>query len=609
MRIGIIAAIVTLMAILAYSIFDLRNDNAPTQETHYWFTHQTATLQNRVDDLCAAIAAHAPEKQLQEAFRKARLAYKPLELLITYYMPYTDRFINGPNLQETEPDEKDVVIDPEGFQVVEALLFPSLAAADTAELRKEALRLQASLHRLYTRADQQLFTDAQLFDAMRQELLRIASLGLSGFDSPEALHSLPEAAAALHGVETIWHFYAARVQLINPVLAKYTEGLLTAARERLSVSTDFNSFDRLQFISKYLNPLTVNLKLAREALDIPYNNIPHFLDPAASNAFAKEALNPVFFAPNQAQTLSKEQVTLGRRLFYDPVLSYNGQRSCASCHQPQRAFTDGLKTPASLPGEAAVVRNTPTILNAALQPGQFYDMRVAYLEDQVNMVVHNKAEMHGDLQSAALKLQTASAYQQLFKDAFHIAPEEINSYRIQQAIAAYIRSLTRLNSPFDAFMRGDSTQLTHAAKRGFNLFMGKAKCGTCHFMPLFNGVAPPDFSKAEAEILGVPAVKNKAILDTDSGKYNVHKIPLYRYAFKTPTLRNVALTAPYMHNGVFNSLEEVMNFYNNGGGAGMGMQLEAQTLPADSLHLNEKEQQDVIAFMHALTDTTSPRIE
>jgi cytochrome c peroxidase len=555
MRTGIIAATFTLVAILAYSIADLRDDHAPTRETHDWFMQQVRTLQNRVDDLCAAIAAHQEQYRLQEAFRQARLAYKPLELVITYYMPYTDRFIKGPNLQETEPDEKDVIIDPEGFQVIEALLFPSLAAADTAQLRKEALRLQASLHRLQTRADQQSFTDAQLFDAMRQELLRIASLGLSGFDSPEALHSLPEAAAALHGVASIWHFYAARVQLIHPALAANTEDLLTAAGQSLQASVDFNSLDRLAFISKYLNPLSVNLKLAREALDIPYIAIPHFLDPAASNAFAKGALDPVFFAPNQAQALSHEQVALGRRLFYDPVLSYNGQRSCAGCHQPQRAFTDGLKTPSSLPGEAPVTRNTPTILNAALQPGQFYDMRVAYLEDQVNMVVHNKAEMHGDLQGAAAKLKEEPTYQQLFKDAFHITPQEINSYRIQQAIAAYIRSLTRLNSPFDAYMRGDSTQLTPAAKRGFNLFMGKAKCGTCHFMPLFNGVAPPDFTKAEAEILGVPAVKDKAILDTDSGRYHVHKIALYRFAFKTPTLRNIALTAPYMHNGVFNTLE------------------------------------------------------
>lgn len=591
------------MAILAYSIFDLRADNASVSEAHCWFRHQTHLLENKVDDLCKAIAQHQPEHKLQAAFREARLAYKPLELLVAYYMPYTDRFINGPNLQETEPDEKDIVINPEGFQVVEALLFPGLSPSDTALLREEAFRLRGSLRRLRQKADQQALTDAQLFDAMRQELLRIAALGISGFDSPEAQHSLPEASAALHGVETIWHFYAARVQLVNPALASHTQQLLTAAREKLDACSDFNSLDRLQFISKYLNRLTVNLKLAREALDIPYLSIPHFLDPAASTAFSKGAFDPVFFAPDQAQSLTTAQVTLGRRLFYDPVLSYNGERSCATCHNPRRAFTDGLKHPASLPGEAPVIRNTPTILNAALQPGQFYDLRVAYLEDQVNMVVHNKAEMHGDLQDAAGKLQQQPEYQQLFKDAFHIMPGEINSYRIQQAIAGYIRSLVRMNSSFDAYMRGDTTQMTHAAKRGFNIFMGKAKCGTCHFMPLFNGVAPPDFSKAEAEIIGVPAEKNRSQIDSDSGKYNVHKIALYRYAFKTPTLRNVALTAPYMHNGVFSSLEEVMDFYNNGGGAGIGMQLATQTLPPDSLHLDQQEQQDVIAFMQALTDT------
>jgi cytochrome c peroxidase len=590
------------MAILAYSIFDLRADSVAPEAAHRWYQYQAGMLEQRVKTLCTAIEQRQPAEKLQQAFFQGRLAYKPLELLTTYYLPYTDQFINGPNLPEVEPDEKDVMVNPEGFQVLEALLFPAIS--DTAALRQEAQRLYANLHRLQLKAAGQSLTDAQLFDAMRQELLRIASLGLSGFDSPTAQYSLPEAAAALHGVETVWHFYATRVQLLNPALAQHTQELLTNAEQQLTAAPDFNMLDRLHFISKYLNPLTVNLKLAREALNIPYAALPHFLDPAASNAFAKEAFDPTFYAPNQAQTFTAPQIALGRRLFADPVLSYNGQRSCATCHHPHKAFTDGLKTPASMPGEAPVIRNTPTVLNAALQPGLFYDQRVAYLEDQVNMVVHNKAEMHGNLEGAAGKLQQQRDYQQLFKAAFNIAPAEINSRHIQQAIASYIRSLVSMNSPFDAFMRGDTTLLADAAKRGFNVFMGKAKCGTCHFMPLFNGVAPPGFAKADAEIIGVPATKDKAEIDPDNGKYNVHKIPLYRYAFKTPTLRNVALTAPYMHNGVFPTLEDVVTFYNNGGGAGMGIHLQGQTLPADSLHLNQQEQQDVIAFMQALTDTT-----
>ncbi len=229
MRISIILITVTLIAILAYSIFDLQTDSTAPNTASSWYKYQADELDQRVADLCTAITDHQPTPALQKAFFKARLAYKPLELLTAYYLPYTDKFINGPNLAEVEPDEKEVVVQPEGFQVIEALLFPTLSTADTAALRQEALRLRSTLRRLESKAASQSLTDGQLFDAMRQELLRIAALGLSGFDSPEAQHSLPEAAAALHGVETVWHFYATRVQLINPDLARYTQQLMNSA--------------------------------------------------------------------------------------------------------------------------------------------------------------------------------------------------------------------------------------------------------------------------------------------------------------------------------------------------------------------------------------------
>lgn len=603
MRIAVIVIAVLLGGFFSYSIWDLKTSRSATAATLGWYQQQTGVLEQRLRTLCTAISAHRSPESLQQAFREARLAYKPMELLTEYYLPYTTRFINGPDLQEVEADEKDVVVEPEGFQVLEGLLFPAPHPEDTAALAREARRLLSSVNRIKEKTLTLTPTDGQLFDAMRQELLRISSLGISGFDSPVAQYSLAEAAAALRGVEMVWRFYADRVAHINPSLKQHTQELLSEAQTALTTIA-FNDFDRLHFISNYMNRLSVNLKQAREALQIPYQNLPHFLDPAASHVFAKGAFTPDFYSPNQAQVTSAQQVALGKRLFYDPVLSYNRQRSCATCHNPQRAFTDGLRTPAPLKGEAPVPRNTPTILNAALQPSQFYDQRVAYLEDQVQEVVHNKAEMHGDLAAAASRLKELPAYQQLFRDAFGLAPEQVNSYHLQRAIASYIRSLISLNSPFDAFMRGDTTQMNEAAKRGFNIFMGKAKCGTCHFMPLFNGVAPPEFAKTEAEIIGVPKGKELAVIDDDPGKFNVHHIPLQRYAFKTPTIRNVALTAPYMHNGVFDSLEEVMTFYNNGGGAGMGIHLDNQTLPTDSLHLTKQEEQDVIAFMEALSDTT-----
>jgi cytochrome c peroxidase len=154
-------------------------------------------------------------------------------------------------------------------------------------------------------------------------------------------------------------------------------------------------------------------------------------------------------------------------------------------------------------------------------------------------------------------------------------------------------------------MRGDKSKLSEAEKNGFNLFTGKAKCATCHYIPLFNGLIPPFFSDTESEVLGVPKTKNKknAVIDPDFGKYLFTRSEIHKYAFKIPGLRNIELTAPYMHNGVFNTLEEVMEFYNNGGGAGLKIELPNQTLPPDKLNLSKKEIADVISFMKTLTDT------
>jgi len=135
--------------------------------------------------------------------------------------------------------------------------------------------------------------------------------------------------------------------------------------------------------------------------------------------------------------------------------------------------------------------------------------------------------------------------------------------------------------------------------------MGKALCATCHFMPLTNGSVPPFFTETEKEVIGVPKESNNKELDTDTGFYWVYNENLHKGMFKTPTIRNIELTAPYMHNGVYNTLEEVKNFYNKGGGSGLGFNVPHQTLPFDHLNLSEQEIQDIITFMKTLTDAYS----
>ena len=182
----------------------------------------------------------------------------------------------------------------------------------------------------------------------------------------------------------------------------------------------------------------------------------------------------------------------------------------------------------------------------------------------------------------------------------------VSGRTLRLAVAAYVRSLTAMNSPFDRAVHGDEAALSAEAREGFTLFMGPAKCGTCHFAPLFSGALPPTMMENEPEVIGVPArdVRRRATIDPDSGRYTVRRIDQHLHAFKTPTLRNVALTAPYMHNGVFPTLESVVDFYDGGGGAGIGARLAHQTLPADSLRLTPPQKRAIVAFMKALTDTS-----
>jgi cytochrome c peroxidase len=130
--------------------------------------------------------------------------------------------------------------------------------------------------------------------------------------------------------------------------------------------------------------------------------------------------------------------------------------------------------------------------------------------------------------------------------------------------------------------------------------MGKARCATCHYMPLFNGSFPPVYRKNEVEVIGVPKSRSQNEIDPDMGRYDIVKVESVKHAFKISTVRNAARTAPYMHNGVYATLEQVMDFYNKGGGAGLGIKLRNQTLPADKLNLTEKEIGEVIAFIKSL---------
>lgn len=565
----------------------------PAREVKHAFMQNITALDSAVSRLQSDIRAKRPAA-IQESFKRARIAYKRVEFISAYYSPETTRALNGANIPDVDDDLR--VNEPQGFQVLEEMVFPNVATDGYADMLHAANVIRANVNRLRKISETNELTDSHIFDAMRLEVFRIVSMGITGFDSPVAFHSLPEVISALESVQHQLAHYTA--QSADNALAMRLDSAFNAAIGYVRNSPDFNAFDRLEFIRQYANPLSGQLLDAQKALGIPVFKEKRLLSASARTLTDSGAFNANYFINFEEQTMTAQRVALGKMLFFNPVLSNNSGRTCATCHQPDKAFTDGeAKSFAVGFNGARISRNAPTLLNASFQAVQFADSRVTFLEDQASDVIRNPDEMHGSLPDAVAALRKQPESQQLFKEAYADGVTESN---LKNAIASYIRSLSSLDSRLDRHFRGSENTLTVEEKSGFNLFMGKAKCATCHFFPLFNGTVPPAYLETESEVLGTPATAEGKTVDPDVGKFVLTKREPHRYAFKTPTVRHVALTAPYMHNGVFRTLEEVVDFYDRGGGNGLGFNLENQTLPFDKLSLTSSEKKALVAFMKIL---------
>ncbi|HLP36765.1 cytochrome c peroxidase [Lacibacter sp.] len=597
------AALFTLLILSLFTSLQFCNKPAPSVDViREEVVKEIETLQLFIkDSLQYAADTDTDSKTLQTQFEKARSSYKQVEWAIEYFMPTTARFVNGPALDELEIEE-NTAFEPEGFQVIEELIYPALDTSNRHELIRQYKILQSTCERMKNHFSAISFTEAQVMDALRLQVHRITTLGITGFDNPIALNGITETAWSLQSVD---HYFS----LLQKSVAHNNDKEITTLHKQLQEAIrfckqqhHFETFDRAVFITKHLNPISLTLYNFQVATKIPFINDGRPFRSDAPTLFAANSFDVNTFIPSPEYKSNADKIKLGERLFYDPVLSINNKRSCGSCHSPEKAFTDGLVTSVSLNG-GFIKRNAASLNYASLQHGQFWDMRRPDLESQTADVIANKDEMHGSLNDASVKLQQQVSYKELFSKAFQ-STDSIKAWQIQNALASYIRSLAVFNSRFDDYMNGDSSQLNKEEISGMNLFLGKAKCGTCHFLPLFNGTVPPSFSKTESEVLGTPANASGTIEDTDKGRYDQHQMPQLFRAFKTPTVRNISLTAPYMHNGVYKTLEELVEFYNKGGGAGIGLKTDNQTLPTDPLNLTKQEKIQLVAFMQSLTDMT-----
>ncbi|GAB4014106.1 cytochrome c peroxidase [Spirosoma migulaei] len=593
--------LVLLFVVVATAAFLPQAVPPEGERVYNQFLIDKARFHEQVQQLAEYVQRDVPADALRVAFKRSRLAYKRIEWLLEYFQPVLASRVNGPPVVEVEEHEPGQVLrKPTGLQVVEPYLFPTYNSTQKDSLIREIGFLLSYSGRLEQGIPAGRITDVDILDAIRQELFRLQVLGITGYDSPEVQTGLPEAIITLKTLRETFRPYAEK--LPEP-LATQLEQRWTGAIQAIEAAPDFDRFDRVAFSRNQLYPLCRTLQLARQSLGIASTASGRFLSPTVATLSDSGAFRPDYLINFGDFSSTPQKVALGKVLFFDPLLSGNNARSCASCHQPERAFTDGRAKSRAFKGRRSVLRNAPTLLNAGLQTVQFYDSRVFYLEDQAHDVLKNAHEMRTSPDEVIHKLSGSSEYKKLFSEAF---PSGLTAPNVRNALACYIRSLTSLNARPDRYLRGESANLSADERLGFNLFLGKARCATCHFFPIYNGFVPPHYEKTESEIIGVPQRRQtkNARIDSDPGKFSTYQKDIQRFAFKTPTVRNSALTAPYMHNGVYRTLDQVIDFYNRGGGRGIGIQLNGQTLADKPLDLTLPEQKSLVAFIQSLTDTT-----
>ena len=288
---------------------------------------------------------------------------------------------------------------------------------------------------------------------------------------------------------------------------------------------------------------------------------------------------------------SPARVALGRMLFFDPVLSGNQRMACATCHDPAHGFRDPRGFSIGSDGRPRP-RRTPSVANLAFTRALFADGRAGSLEEQALEPMLTKAEMGGNVEEIKARLSANAGYRELFERAF--PGEPIDLPLIIQAIAAYERTLVVNDTPYDRWARGDATALSAAARRGWTLFNGKGICAECHPAPLFGSddldpIGTPDRDAAGRLVRGSdPGLARLTGSQDDFG------------AFRAPALRTAVATGPYMHNGAFATLEDVVDFYDKGGAVGLGLSVPRQDAAVRKLHLTAAERRDLVEFLRAL---------
>ncbi|MDI1444452.1 cytochrome c peroxidase [Polyangium sp. 6x1] len=489
-------------------------------------------------------------------------------------------------------------------------LDAALVRGDAAAARVEMAALDRALRLFQNEARRLPPAPAPVAQALSLAAYDLGALAL------ESIQGVPEGSAAvladLRG--TLDFIESAAAALATPAAAQTPAALASVQeatrplRARLDAARTANDLDDRASFVLATGRLGVALRRLAAAAGLPVRLPYRARFPVAKgdadepiSAFTLPAARSSLRGPSSDET---PWAALGRKLFFDKRLSKNSARSCATCHVPEKAFSDGLPRPPSL-DPAVTLRHTPSLLYGPLHAAQLWDGRALSPERQALGVIRARAEMGLETDELVAAIESAADLRALFQalPTPGVTPENVG-----RALAAFESNVfVPGDAPIDAFARGDEAALSPLHRRGLDVFAGKGRCARCHIPPFFGGSRPADFAVPVFAVLGVPDKPNGTNLDPDRGRGAVTSRPADEGAFKTPTTRDVARTAPYFHNGAFRTLEEVVDFYDKGGGKGLGLPVPNQDPDVRPLGLSADDKRVLLAFLReALLDKTPP---
>lgn len=614
MRIRFVLCI-AIWLVLSLIFFSFQDESVNTSYEQL-YTSGIIDFQKQQEDLVDIIKKSDPlteagKSQIKAQLNKTRLSMKKIDIWLRYLEPLTYKKINGPLPVEWETEVFEKFEKPyrrEGAGLTLAgmyldenpvskdsllhLIESSLSAIDVFKQDSITLHLKQSDH---------------FFLANRLFILNLATIYTTGFECPDPQQTIIELNEMM---KEVWQCYKNFNLSFSekPISKKYLDQYQLAIQFISAQSTDFTKFDHFTFTRDFVNPLfALNQEMIKDYKIQTHSYVDYSLNNNCNSIFSKRLYSGqnakgVFLRVYETEALS-ELEKVGKTLFYDPILSGNNERSCASCHKPNEYFTEnGKATSLQFDKRNALPRNSPSLLNSNFNHLIMLDGNHVALQDQAKAVMTNSRELNSNEKTLLEKVLSCKEYKNTFNKLIKHTPQEkeVNIKHISSALTFYYSKFSQFYSLFDKAMNKEA-ELDDNIKKGYNVFMGKAACGTCHFAPHFNGVKPP-YVGSEFEVLGTPSDTLYSSLSSDKGRYMVNPAFETLHAFRTGTLKNIEKTAPYMHNGVFSNLEQVIEFYDNGGGVGHGLKLENQTLSSDSLHLSKDEKKYLIDFLRSLNE-------